>query len=233
MIAMSGKKAKAARQQSHASAPPASSKKPARTGFWTPWKGLIAVGVFGVIALSFVLPGVLRTNSSSETARAKAVGVDVGAGLPAGSAVPSFSATDLLTGRPITSKSVYAHRTLLFFSEGVMCQACFEQIQGIQQVGDQLATRGIQLVSITPDSTGELEQAAQQYGITTPLISDSSRAVSKAFNTLGQGMHADTPGHAFALIYRGKVLWYRDYYQPPYRTMYVQPKRLLAEIPSA
>jgi hypothetical protein len=40
-------------------------------------------------------------------------------------------------------------------------------------------------------------------------------------------------GHAFALIYHGKVLWYRDYWLPPYQTMYVQPSTLLADIPSA
>lgn len=159
-----------------------------------------------------------------------AMGVSSGAGLPVGSTVPSFSETNLLTGQTISDKSVYAHKTLLFFSEGVMCQACFEQIQGLQQVGDQLAKRGIQLVSITPDSTSELQQAAQQYRITTPLISDSSRAMSEAFNTLGKGMHADTPGHAFALIDHGKVLWYRDYWLAPYRTMYVQPNKLLADI---
>ena len=30
---------------------------------------------------------------------------------------------------------------------------------------------------------------------------------------------------------RGKVLWYRDYWLAPYRTMYVQPQRLLQDIP--
>jgi hypothetical protein len=45
-------------------------------------------------------------------------------------------------------------------------------------------------------------------------------------------MHADTPGHAFALIYHGKVLWYRDYWLPPYQTRYVQPSQLLDDIPS-
>ena len=46
-------------------------------------------------------------------------------------------------------------------------------------------------------------------------------------------MHADTPGHAFTLIDNGKVLWYRDYWLAPYRTMYVPPPKLLADIPSA
>ena len=56
--------------------------------------------------------------------------------------------------------------------------------------------------------------------------------MSEAFNTLGLGMHANTPGHAFALIDRGKVLWYRDYWLAPYRTMYVAPEKLLRDIPS-
>jgi peroxiredoxin Q/BCP len=161
------------------------------------------------------------------------MGVGVGTGLPTGSAVPAFSERDLLTGKAITAQSVYRRRTLLFFSEGIMCQACFQQIQSLQRVGASLHRRGIQLVSITPDSPGELEQAAQQYGITTPLISDQDLTMSNAFNTLGQGMHANTPGHAFALIDKGKVLWYRDYWLTPYHTMYVPSGRLLADIPQA
>ena len=88
-------------------------------------------------------------------------------------------------------------------------------------------------MSVTPDSPSDLGQAVQQYAITTPVISDQDRSLSEAFNTLGRGMHADTPGHAFALVFRGKVLWYHDYWLPPDRTMYVQPKKLLAEIPTA
>ncbi len=203
--------------------------------FWTSRRGALAAGVVLVIvALSFVLPGVFSKKTASAGAQhAMAMGAKQGEGLVAGSKVPSFSETNLLGGQQISSKSVYGHKTLLFFSEGVMCQACFEQIRGLQQVGDKLAKRGIQLVSITPDSSSELTQAVAQYGITTPVISDSDRNMSEAFNTLGQGMHATTPGHAFALIDEGKVLWYRDYWLAPYRTMYVQPTKLLADIPSA
>ena len=136
-----------------------------------------------------------------------------------------------MTGKVVDSSTVYSQRTLLFFSEGVACQACLEQIRGLQQVGAEMAGRGIQLVSITPDPPGVLRQAMAEYGITTPVISDSSLMTSTAFNTLGQGMHSGTPGHAFALIYRGKVLWYRDFWLAPYRTMYVQPKSLLASLP--
>lgn len=133
----------------------------------------------------------------------------------------------------ISSSTVDDSKTLLFFSEGVMCQACLEQIRDLEQIGAELTERDIQLVSITPDSPSDLEQAVSQYGITTPVISDSDRNMSQAFNTLGKGMHADTPGHAFVLIDQGTVVWYRDYWLPPYRTMYVPPKQLLDDISSA
>jgi peroxiredoxin Q/BCP len=209
-------------------------RKGASTSFWMSWRGAAVGGaIVAVIVGSFVVPKLVNSSTPSAGAEhAMAMGADQGGGLPVGSAVPSFSGRDVISGRAITSRSVYPYKTLLFFSEGVMCQACFEQIQGLQRFGAALKQRGIQLVSITPDSAGELRQAISQYGITTPMISDASRSMSQAFNTLGQGMHGDTPGHAFALIDKGKVLWYRDYWLAPYRTMYVDPQKLLAEIPS-
>ena len=185
-------------------------------------------GVVAVVALSFVLPGLFR----SKTPSAAPAGVAAGAGLPAGTPVPTFSGVDLLSGRAVTAASIYDRKTLLFFSEGVTCQACLEQVQGIQSVGSEMARRGIQLVSITPDPPNLLREAASAYQITTPIISDTSLAMSRAFNTLGQGMHSDTPGHAFVLVYQGKVLWYRDYWITG-GTMYVPAAQLLADMPSA
>lgn len=199
------------------------------------WKtALVAVGVLALLAGSFILPGVLyRKATAPGAAHAMAMGAEPGAGLPVGSAVPAFSERDLLSGRPVTSASIAGQKTLLFFSEGVMCQACLQQIQGLEQVGAELQRRGIRLVSITRDSPGDLRQAVSQYGITTPVISDSDGDMSAAFNVLGQGMHSDAPGHAFALVDRGTVRWYRDYWLEPYRTMYVQPQRLLRDIPAS
>src|SRR6266511_3216514 len=188
---MSGKKARAARQQARALAP---STRGSYQSFLRSWKGgLVAAGVVAIIASSFVLPSIFNKKSTSAAAQhAMAMGADLGAGLPVGASVPSFSERDLLTGRAITSRSLYRHKTLLFFSEGVMCQACFEQIKGLEAFGDDLKERGIQLVSITPDSEGDLRQAVGQFGITTPVIADSDRSMSGMFNTLGQGMHSDT-----------------------------------------
>jgi peroxiredoxin Q/BCP len=203
---------------------------------WLSWNsGLIALGAVAVLAVILILPRLAGTSSTqvpSEAKLAAQLGVAEGTGLPVGTTVPTFSGQDVVSGETITSASIYAHKTLLFFSEGVMCEACLQQIQGLQQVGSALEQRGIQLVSITPDSSSSLTTAAQDYGITAPLIPDPSRTISSAFNTLGLGMHANTPGHAFVLVYQGKVLWYRDYYQPPYSTMNVAPQTLLAAIPN-
>ncbi len=205
--------------------------------FWRSWKGgAVGVAVVTIIAASFVLPDVINNKSTSASAAhamAMATGAKHGEGLTAGSRVPAFSERNVETGQTISSKTLYAHKTLLFFSEGVMCQACFEQIKGLEQVGDQLAKRGISLVSITPDPAGDLKQMIAQYGITSPMIADDDRTMSQAFNTLGAGMHADTPGHAFALIDKGKLLWYRDYWLPPTRSMYVSPSKLLKDIPAS
>jgi peroxiredoxin len=158
---------------------------------------------------------------------------DTGDGPAIGSA-PQFNERNVVTGQTISSQTLRGQKTLLFFSEGVMCQACLQQISDIDQIGDEMAKRHIELISITPDTPADLKQAIDQYGITSPMIADEHGDMSTAFNMLGKGMHADTPGHAFVLINRrGKVLWQRDYYQSPYRTMYVKPAELLREIPTS
>ena len=245
---MSGRREKAVRQTGRTSRAPNARSRP-RTPirsqrvrvrpWWLSWKtGATTFGIAAVVVVAVAVIAVpLAAGSDSsilhrESQLASRLGVAEGTGLPVGSSVPSFSGQDALTGATISSASLYDRKTLLFLSEGAMCQSCLEQIQGLQQVGNDLQQRGIQLVSITPDSPSTLTQVASDYGITTPLVSDASGTISADFNTLGLGMHSDTPGHAFVLIYHGKVLWYRDYYQPPYNTMYVAPQQLLAAIPN-
>ena len=225
---MSGRKAKAERRATRVAAPAARS-------FWRTWKGVaVALAAVAIVGASFVTPKLLGSETPASPATSThAMGVEEGAGLAAGTAVPPFTERDVVTGQPITAASIQGRKTLLFFSEGVMCQACFAQIKGLEQMGDALEQRRIRLVSITPDTAADLEQAIGQYGITTPMIADDDRDMSRAFNTLGQGMHGDTPGHAFVLVERGKVVWQRDYWLAPYRTMYVEPKQVLDDIPRA
>jgi peroxiredoxin len=206
----------------------------------------LAVGgaVAGLLAASFVVPPLFEDGAPGSAAPAAEYGsaamehetappVAVGEGPKLGSVIP-FAKHDVVTGEPISSETLAGRKTLLFFSEGVMCQACFVQIRDLEAVTEELAKRDIELVSITPDPPEVLSEAVGYYRIRTPMIADDDRTMSAAFNTLGKGMHADTPGHAFALLDEdGKVVWYRDYWLEPYRTMYVEPSRILADLPPA
>lgn len=145
----------------------------------------------------------------------------------AGEPAPPFSEQDIRTGQTVSSSALHGRNALLFFSEGVMCQACFEQIKSLEYLGSELDKRGLVLVSITTDPPGVLRQAAEAYRITSPLISDEDRDMSRAYDVLGQGMHPDTAGHTFVLVDAdGRIRWRRDY-----TTMYVPPEELLAALP--
>jgi peroxiredoxin len=231
MRSVNQKKAKAARAAA-VQAPRQSSKR-AQPTFWTSWKGgLVGLAVVALVGASFVVPKLTSDKQTSASQDHSMAGISAGDGPAIGSA-PAFNERNVVSGQTISSQTLRGTKTLLFFSEGVMCQACLQQISDIDQVGNEMAKRHIRLVSITPDTPGELKQAIGQYGITSPMISDTDRSMSEAFNALGKGMHADTPGHAFVLIDgRGRVLWQRDYYQPPYGLMYVKPARLLRDIPT-
>jgi peroxiredoxin Q/BCP len=202
-----------------------------------PWRsGLVALGVVALLLASFAVPRLFEEPSRAGLPAAghgAMAAAAAGDGVERGTVV-EFSERNVSTGVPITSSTLRGRKTLLFFSEGVMCQACFVQIRDIEKVEDELGKRGIDLVSITPDPPDVLRQAIGQYGIRTPMIADDDRNMSAAFDTLGQGMHPDTPGHAFVLLdERGSVAWHRDYWLAPDRTMYVDPERLLADIPAA
>ena len=178
---------------------------------------LLALGVglaAAVVALSFALPG--RKTSIPASAR-------VSSGL-----APTFSERDVVSGRRITSAGLRGRNVLLFFSEGVMCQACFEQIQSLEQRAAELESRGLTLVNITTDPPDVLRQTVEQYGIKTPMISDQTGVMSMSYGAIGQGMHANTDGHTFVLVDRtGRIRWRRDY-----TTMFVPPDKLLAAIPN-
>ena len=137
--------------------------------------------------------------------------------LKLGAVAPAVTGLDVVSGRQFDSKALAGKNVLYFLNEGVMCQACLVQIQDLEQHAAGLRQRGIALVSVTNDDADTLRQAASDYGITTPLIADSSRAIVKSFGVLGGipsgvGMHNDTADHTFVLVDKtGHVQFIQDY----------------------
>lgn len=145
---------------------------------------------------------------------------------------PSFDERDVLTGARVSSDGFRGRNVLLFFSEGVMCQACFEQIRDLEQHGAHLDDLGIALVNVTNDDERTAREAGRAYAIRTPLVADSDRDMSAAYDVLDYGMHANTAGHTFVLVdAAGKIRWRRDYWIGSAPTMYVPPEDILAELP--
>lgn len=183
-------------------------------------------GLLSVALIAVALVGVAISDSRNNTTSSVA-----GTPGPAvGASAPSFSLTNAVTGRMFSSASLKGHKTLLFFSEGVTCQACLVQAADLQNSA-ALRAAGIRLVGITTDTASQLGQAAREYGIHAPMLADPTRAMSNAYGMIAAGgmQMPNEDGHAFMLLSSaGRVLW-----RLAYPTMYVSPRQLVADIGTA
>ncbi len=129
-----------------------------------------------------------------------AVAVNVGREVPTlepGSRAPAF-ALPMTNGGMITLSDLIAEGdALLYFSMGPGCDGCFIQIPEIES---PLADLGIRLVPIMVDPSSMVEPQARRFGIETPILIDSDRSVSEAYDMVGIYGHSDRPSHSFALV---------------------------------
>ena len=180
-------------------------------------------GIVAAIAAVLVVVAIGLNGSGAIAAHNSASNKGPAIGAPA----PNFGLTDVVSGKQMTLASLRGHKTLMFFSEGVSCAPCLEQAADLQKSG-LLAKAGIHLVSVTADQPSELQAAAQQYGITAPMLSDPSTSMSVAYGMLSHGgmQMPGQDGHAFMLLSAdGKVLWHQAY-----QSMYVAPEQLMADL---
>jgi peroxiredoxin len=90
----------------------------------------------------------------------------------------------------------------------------------------------VTLISLGTDPLPRLASAAQEWNITTPLLSDADGSVSQAYGVLQWATPSGEPGHTFVLIGDdGSVKWIRDYGAPQNGgLMYVPVDELTREI---
>jgi len=91
----------------------------------------------------------------------------------------------------------------------------------------------VQLLSIAFDSPEEQVAGAEEYGITNiPLLSDTDKSVSEAYDVLQWAVASGEPGHTFVLVDEdGKIAWIRDYGAPENGgVMYVPVEDLRSQI---
>jgi len=201
--------------------------RPAKRRRFYGWVGGVAVAL-AVLGVLFV---VFRSNNPT-AARAGGhtlyqVG-NPGISQPApGFTLPSSN------GGSISLASLHGKTTLLYFQEGIGCEPCWSQLKDLEAAAGTVHAAGIDnIVSITTQPANLLAQKAHDEAITTPVLADTSLAVSKNFGANGYGMMGDSmDGHSFILVGPdGKIQWRADYGGAPRYTMYVPVQQLLADL---
>ena len=177
---------------------------------WGPWLAIAAVAILGL--------AIWKTGSK-----------------PAGGAVaqprsaPAFTlpATD---GSTVSLSAFKGQTVLLYFSEGVGCDACFYQMTSLEKDASVLKDAGIsKVIPIVVNPMNEVQQTVKQFDLKTPWLVDGDMSISSAYNVIGTGMHADLPGHSFVLIDpSGQIKW-----QMAYPSMFASAQQLVKDMGSA
>lgn len=138
---------------------------------------------------------------------------------------PTFTLAST-AGAPVSLADYRGRDVLLYFNEGVGCDACFYQMAELEQNAGQLAEAGVTVLPIVANTAEQTRAELSRFGIRTPYLIDEGTRVSQAFGMLGQGMHANLPGHGFVLVDgSGQIRWKMEY-----PSMYVSTMDLLADV---
>lgn len=139
---------------------------------------------------------------------------------------PGFTLTDT-NGVRHTLAEHRGDNVLLYFSEGAGCQSCIVQMGEIEKQAAAFEKLDVTVLPIVMNTRGQITADMDANGVTTPFLLDDG-TVSKAYGTLGKGMHAGLPGHSFVLIDKhGVQRWYGEY-----PSMWLAPQDLLDEVRS-
>lgn len=142
-------------------------------------------------------------------------------------AAPDFTLTDTAGNTVRLADYRGKSNVLLYFSEGAGCQSCLVQMAEIEKQHKAFARDDVTVLPIVMNTRGQIMADMAANGVTTPFLLDDG-TVSKAYDTLGKGMHAGLPGHSFVLIDKqGRQRWYGEY-----PSMWLAPKDLLTQVQS-
>lgn len=195
---------------------------------------LLKVGgalVAGVALLGIIFVANHDTASSAQPGRAGQYRFDV-ANPATGALAPDFTLPST-TGGTVHLSDFRGKTVLLYFQEGIGCEGCWTQMKDIQaQMKDFQGLGVTTMLTVTTNPLDALKQKVADEGLTLPVLSDESFAVSRAYNATMYGMMAGSAdGHTFILVGPdGRIRWRADYGGPPSYTMYVPVSNLIADI---
>lgn len=123
---------------------------------------------------------------------------------------------------------------MLYFQEGLMCEACWVQLREIEANFSRFRDAGIDaMATVTTDPPDLLARKVRNEGLKLPVLADPSVSVSQSYRTNGDGMMGAGRynAHTFIIIGPdGRIRWRADYGGGPNYNMYVPVPVLLADI---
>lgn len=184
------------------------SPKPLRSR-WN--KRAVVISVIVVLAIGGVIAAMMLSSRSQQTSETKAA--------------PAFTMTNT-AGQAVSLADFKGKPVLLYFNEGVGCDACFYQQVDIEKYAAQLKAMGITELPVVMNPADEVNPELTRFKLTTPYLIDKDGSVSAAYGVLGKGMHGGLPGHGFVLIDgNGVIRW-----QGEYPTMFLPANELISNI---
>ena len=155
-------------------------------------------------------------------------------GLISSGRAPDFTLPSTNGGSVTLSNYTSRGDVLLYFMEGIGCQACWSQLTDMQNDIAQFNALNVTIITITTDPIGVLTNYVSQTGITLPVLSDSNGQVYNEYGAMVYSMHpGQTPGHSFVLVNRsGDIIWSYDAYRTG-GVMYVPVGNILQSIRTA
>jgi len=186
-----------------------------------------------IVALAVAGLYVIHQNSHDKHSPAAGGGFKHVEGQPGkGSISPGFTLTSA-RGQQVSLSDFRGKNVLLYFQEGLMCEPCWTQIKDLEQNETALKTAGIDaIVSITTDPANLLSHKVGDEKLSTPVLSDPTMQVSRAYNANRYGMMGDMrDGHSFVLVApNGTIGWRADYGGAPDYTMFLPTQQILADL---
>jgi peroxiredoxin len=171
---------------------------------WIGWAAAVAITAIAIVA---VVIGGRTTPSTSQAGNA-----------------PSFQLAST-SGTEVSLADFKGKNVLLFFNEGVGCDACFYQLGKVESDG-ALERAGVTLLPIVMNTAPDVQGQLDRFNLRTPHLLDPNGTTSEAYDVLGRGHHANLPGHTFILVGPdGTIRWRGDY-----PGMWIEPSELAAAV---
>ena len=138
---------------------------------------------------------------------------------------PAFS-LKTTAGTTVSLSDYRGKPVILYFNEGAGCGSCTQQMAEIEK-NPGFAEAGITVLPVVMNTADQIQPDLDTFEVKTPYLLDDG-TVSKAYDTLGKGMHEGLPGHGFVLIDADGV----QRWQGDYPSMWLEPDKLLKEAQS-